>query len=60
MSRLLSAVARAASRRQTADHAYRDAIQAARDAGHTMPEIGKAAGITKQAVQWLLTNSRKP
>jgi predicted transcriptional regulator len=51
MSRLLAAVTRAANRRTTADETYRAAIRAARDAGHTMTEIGQAAGITKQAVR---------
>jgi hypothetical protein len=50
MSRLLAAVTRAAARRTTADQAYRAAIRTARDAGHTMTEIGQAAGISKQAV----------
>ena len=33
---------------------YRAAVRAAREAGHTMPEIGQAAGITRQAVLYLL------
>jgi predicted transcriptional regulator len=37
-----------------ANAAYVDAIRAARDAGHTMPEIGQAAGISKQAVLYHL------
>ena len=54
MTRLLSAVQRAATRRHQAEHDYRAAIYAARDAGHTMPEIGRAAGIGKQGVYKLL------
>lgn len=53
MSRLLSAVARAAARRTASDEAYRAAIQAARQA-HTLEEIGRAAGLTKQGVRYLL------
>ena len=34
--------------------AYVEAVRAAREAGHTMPEIGTAAGISKQAVLYLL------
>ena len=33
---------------------YLDAIRAAREAGHTLQEIGKAAGITKNGVRYLL------
>lgn len=54
MSRLLSAITRATRRRIEADRAYRESIRAAREAGHSMPEIGEAAGITKQGVAWLL------
>jgi len=54
MSKLLTMVARAAARRTASDEAYRAAIQAARNAGHTMPEIGAAAGLTKQGVRYLL------
>lgn len=54
MSKLLTMVARAAAQRTASDEAYRAAIQAARDAGHTFPEIGKAAGLTKQGVRYLL------
>ncbi len=41
-----------------ANAAYLDAIRAARDAGHTMPQIGEAAGISKQAVMYLLNRER--
>lgn len=53
MSRLLSAVTRAANRRTDADRAYRQAIEAARSQ-HTLEEIGRAAGLTKQGVRYLL------
>jgi hypothetical protein len=52
--RTLRAVERAARRRHDADRAYREAIEAAREDGHTMPAIGSAAGITKQGVYKLL------
>ena len=54
MSALLSAIRRATTRRDTADQAYRAAIRAAREAGHTLDEIGKAAGITRQGARYLL------
>ncbi len=53
MSRLLSAVTRAAKKRADADRDYRDAIAAARER-HTLEEIGRAAGITKQGARYLL------
>ena len=34
--------------------AYIEAVRSAREAGHTMPEIGTAAGTSKQAVLYLL------
>lgn len=33
---------------------YLEAIRAARQAGHTLEEIGQAAGITKNGVRYLL------
>lgn len=59
MSNPLTAVRRAASRRKQADSDYRAAIRAAREAGHTMPEIGEAAGIGKQTVFALLYPERR-
>lgn len=53
MSKLLSAVARAARKRAQADQAYRAAIRAARPT-HTLDEIGRAAGLTRQGVRYLL------
>ena len=54
MDRQLRLVARAARDRAGADQAYRAAIQAARDSGHTLQAIGDAAGITKNGVRYLL------
>jgi len=42
-----------------ANAAYDAAIRAARDAGHTMPEIGQAAGITKQSVRQRLNGKEQ-
>ena len=53
MSRLLSAVRRAAHRRQAAEMAYRRAIVEAREE-HTLEAIGQAAGLTKNGVRYLL------
>ncbi len=62
MSNHLRKVARARARwHETcaeANAAYLDAIRAARDAGHTMPQIGEAAGISKQAVMYLLNREK--
>ena len=54
MSAILSTVRRAANRRQDAETAYRAAVRAAREAGHTLEEIGKAAGISKHGAHYLL------
>lgn len=53
MTRLLAAVTRAARKRAEAEAAYRAAIAAARET-HTMPQIARAAGLTKQGVSYLL------
>lgn len=54
MSRLLSAVRRAATRLTDAETARLDAIHAARAEGHTLDAIGQAAGLTRQGVRYLL------
>ena len=63
MSAALRKVARARAHWHTtcaqANTAYLEAIRAARDAGHTMPEIGEAAGISKQGVMYLLNQQGK-
>lgn len=53
MSNLLAAVRRAASRREAADRAYRQAIEQAHAAGHGLTEIGRAAGKSKQGIYHL-------
>lgn len=62
MSRTLEKVRRENERRRevcaTADARYIGAIRAARQAGHTLEEIGKTVGTSKQAV-WNLLNYRK-
>ena len=62
MSAALRKVARARARwHETcaqANQAYLDAVREARAAGHTMPQIGEAAGISKQAVMYLLSRER--
>jgi len=59
MSKLLSAVRRAAHRRNESARTYRQAIEQARAEGHTLDEIGAAAGTSKQAVWNLLNEPRK-
>ena len=54
MSKLLTAVRRAAQRRNESARTYRQAIEQARAQGHTLDEIGAAAGTSKQAVWNLL------
>jgi hypothetical protein len=53
MSKLLTAITRAANKRAAADREYRQAIHNAR-ATHTLEEIGQAAGISKQGARYLL------
>ncbi len=62
MSAHLRKVARARDRWHalcaTANEEYHQAVREARAAGHTMPEIGQAAGISRQAVMYLLKQER--
>ena len=62
MSRTLQRVLRENQRRrevcQDADARYIAAIRAAREAGHTLDEIGQTVGTSKQAV-WNLLYYRK-
>ena len=65
MSAALRKVARARAHWHTtcaeANAAYLEAIRAARDAGHTMREIGEAAGVGKQTVMYHINREkRKP
>lgn len=50
----LTHVARTARRRAQAEQDFHAAVHAAREARHTLAEIGQAAGLTKQGVRWLL------
>lgn len=54
MSKLLTAVKHATRKREQADAAYRQSIQAARATGHTLQEIADASGLTRQGVRYLL------
>jgi len=54
MSKLLTAVRRAANKRRDADAAYRQAIRDARDAGHTLAQIGEQADLGVTGVRYLL------
>ena len=57
MSRLLTAIRRAQKHRTAAYAEYLAAIQAAYPE-HTLDEIGKAAGITRQGARYLLNPDR--
>jgi type II secretory pathway pseudopilin PulG len=63
MSNLLKQVARARERRHTvcaeAQAQYLEAVRAAREAGHTLPEIGEAAGVSKQRVFNMLNQGKE-
>jgi IS30 family transposase len=59
MTRALAAVARASKSRDHAAEGYRRAILNARRAGHSMGEIAKASGHSKQAIQQMLKRSPK-
>lgn len=50
----LEAVTRATRARDRGYLAYLDAIKAAHKAGHSLREIGQAAGITKEGVRYLI------
>lgn len=55
MSKPLHAVTRATNKRGLAEFDYRQAIRAAREAGHTLQEIADAAGLsTRSSVAYLL------
>ena len=61
MNATLAEVRRAMRRRRTADRrrrlidaAYRDAVRAARQDGHTLQAIGDAAGVTREAIRQTL------
>jgi predicted transcriptional regulator len=54
MSKPLTTVKQATRKREQADAAYRQAIQAARATGHTLQEIADASGLTRQGVRYLL------
>lgn len=54
MSKPLTIVKHATRKREQADTAYRQAIQAARATGHTLQEIADASGLTRQGVRYLL------
>jgi type II secretory pathway pseudopilin PulG len=62
MSNLLKQVARARERRHKvcaqAQADYLQAVRAAREAGHTLPEIGDAAGVSKQRVFNMLNEGK--
>lgn len=53
-ARTLHTVTRTARKRTEADRAYRQALVAARADGHKLRTIGAAAGVTAQAVDYLL------
>lgn len=50
----LHSVKRAAQAKRRAEKAYRSAVVAAREAGHSYPEIARAAGTSRQAIRQLL------
>lgn len=54
MSEPLQAVTRATKRRDRAYLAYLTAIKDAHKAGHTLREIGHAAGITGEGARYLI------
>jgi hypothetical protein len=63
MSKSLNRVAKATAQRDTLCAEGYDrqlqAILAARAAGHTLDQIGAAAGITKQGVRYLITRQER-
>ena len=56
----LARVKRAASARRRAELEYRAALVAAREAGHSLAEVGAAADITRQGVRKMTGNRPSP
>ena len=54
MSKTLAAVTRATRARVDADERFRNAIRAASEAGHSLSEIGKASGLTRNGVRYVI------
>lgn len=59
MSELLKRVRRAALRRTRALAAYREAVWAAREGGHTEDEIAAAAGVGQPRISRMLKRIRE-
>jgi hypothetical protein len=58
----LTRVERAAEAKRRAEHEYRSALRAARDAGYSAAEIAKSAGVSRQGARQALlrlTDDRK-
>jgi hypothetical protein len=58
MTRELTAVRRAAERKRAAEAAYRQAIEAASEAGYAYVQIAEAAGVTRQSVRVIVRRSQ--
>jgi len=54
VSAVLDAVREAAQARDAADSDFRRLLREAHGEGHSLAEIGRAAGLTKQGVRWLI------
>lgn len=52
MSALLDAVEIARERRDAAEQAFRETVRRARES-HSLAQIGRAAGMTKNGVRWI-------
>jgi DNA-directed RNA polymerase specialized sigma24 family protein len=54
----LARVKRAAAKRDRAGDEYRAVLLAAHDAGHSFATIGRAAGVSREAVRALIARQR--
>ena len=58
MSALLDAVRDAAENRASAESEFRSLLVQAQAGGHSLSEIGRACGLTKQGVRWIIRRER--
>ena len=58
MSAFLEAVSSARKLRDLANRSFREALIRAKEEGHSLSELGRAAGLTRAGVAYLLRRER--
>jgi len=58
VSAFLEAVQHARNLRDLADRSFREALVRAKQEGHSLSELGRAAGLTRAGVAYLLRRER--